>query len=111
VEKIWKGLGLKTPKIPAAPAGLSVEAKKLWAKILRELGEFEESQLWLLRTGREQWDEMQAAKAQVKADGRMVQDRFGQYKQHPLLASFKDNANGVRNTWKLLGLDLEEDSQ
>mgnify|MGYP006921409012 CR=1 FL=1 len=98
-------------RVPAAPKGLSAEARKLWAKILGELGEWEESQLWIVRTGLEQWDEMQAAKAQIKTDGRLVQDRFGQWKAHPLLSVFRDNANGVRQTYKLLGMDMEEVSE
>ena len=95
-------------KIPMAPKGLSVEAQKLWGKILREMGVWEESQLWIIRTGLEQWDEMQKAKARVKKDGQMVEDRFGQSKMHPLLSVIRDNANGVRQTFKLLGLDLTE---
>lgn len=95
-------------KIPTAPSGLSSEAKKLWGKILREMGEWEESQLWIVRTGLEQWDLMQAAKARVKKDGQMVADRFGQSKVHPLLSVIRDNANGVRQTYKLLGLDFME---
>lgn len=94
--------------IPAAPSGLSAEAKKLWAKILKEMGAWEDSQLWIIRTGLEQWDIMQAAKARVKKDGQMVEDRFGQLKMHPLLSVIRDNANGVRQTYKLLGLDFME---
>jgi phage terminase small subunit len=58
-------------KTPAAPAGLSAEARKLWDKILREMGAWEDSQLWIIRTGLEQWDIMQAARARVKKDGQM----------------------------------------
>jgi len=95
-------------KVPAAPSGLSAEAKKLWVKILMEMGGWEESQLWIVRTGLEQWDLMQQARARVKKDGQMVADRFGQMKLHPLLSVIRDNAAGVRQTYKLLGLDFME---
>jgi len=62
----------------------------------------------IIRTGLEQWDIMQAARARVKRDGQMVEDRFGQSKVHPLLSVIRDNANGVRQTFKLLGLDFME---
>lgn len=95
-------------KIPDAPASLSVDAKRMWGKLLRELGEWEDSQLLIVRTGLEQWDLMQEARRQIKADGLMVPDRFGQLKQHPCTSVVRDNANGVRAMYKLLGLDLTE---
>lgn len=95
-------------KTPPAPSGLSAEARKLWGKILLEMGAWEDSQLWIIRTGLEQWDIMQAARARVRKDGQMVEDRFGQSKVHPLLSVIRDNANGVRQTFKLLGLDFME---
>lgn len=98
-------------KIPPPPGTLSAEAKKLWGKILEEMGSWEDSQLWVIRTGLEQWDQMQMARARVAADGQMVEDRFGQMKVHPLLSVIRDNANGVRQTFKLLGLDFIEVSE
>lgn len=75
---------------------------------MQEMGAWEDSQLWIIRTGLEQWDEMQKARARVRKDGQMVEDRFGQMKVHPLLSVIRDNANGVRQTFKLLGLDFME---
>lgn len=95
-------------KIPDAPASLSADARKMWGKLLRELGEWEDSQLLIVRTGLEQWDLMQTARRQIKTDGLMLADRFGQSKVHPLTTVVRDNANGVRAMYKLLGLDLTE---
>ena len=95
-------------KVPTPPSTLSAEAKKLWSKVLTEMGAWEDSQLWIIRTGLEQWDQMQMARARVATDGQMVEDRFGQMKAHPLLSVIRDNANGVRQTYKLLGLDFME---
>lgn len=98
-------------KVPPAPGGLSPDSKKLWVKLLQEMGEWEDSQLWIVRTGLEQWDLMQQARAQVKRDGLMVADRFDQLKPHPLTSVIRDCAAGVRQTYKLLGLDLVDDSE
>jgi len=95
-------------KTPPPPKSLSREAGALWKKLLHELGEWEESQLLILRTGLEQWDVMQLARQRVKADGELVPDRFGQLRPHPLLAEIRQFASGVRATYKLLGLDLTE---
>ncbi len=95
-------------KTPPVPPNFSADAKKLWVKLLEEMGQWEDSQLLLIRTGLEQWDMLQKARKQIRKEGLTVADRFGQHKPHPLLPVVRDCAAGVRAMYKLLGLDFIE---
>lgn len=94
-------------RLPVAPAGLSDEARKLWVKLLDEMGEWEHSQLMLLANMLRHFDKAEAARMVVDSEGLTVQDRFGQTKPHPCLHSMCEHSAKFQAAYKLLGLDLE----
>lgn len=92
---------------PKAPPTLSKAAAAWWGRIIEECGGLEDSQLWILECGLLQWDAGMRFRERIAADGEMLPDRFGQLKPHPLIPQMRDAFSGVRQTFKMLNLDLE----
>lgn len=62
--------------------------------------------LLLLQTGLEAFDRMRSCQAAIKTDGEQVEDRFGQWKAHPLLATERDARSAMLLALKHLNLDV-----
>lgn len=77
----------KPPPIRKPPAGLSAEARTLWASITNEFAFDDAASVALLRQLCEALDGIRACQKQVKADGLMVTGASGQKRPHPLLVS------------------------
>lgn len=95
-----------THNIPKAPAGLSAEAKAIWAQVWREF-DLEDSATIVLRLALEAFDRLRECQAVLRCDGLTTTDRFGQQRGHPLLATERDSRGAFLRAWKQLGLDLE----
>lgn len=92
---------------PAAPAGLSAEARRLWKDIQSEYQIDDAGGLRLLRTCCEALDQMRRAEAAVKAEGATYRDRYGGLKPHPLLGTVRDSRAAMMKSMQLMNLDLE----
>ena len=91
----------------SAPEALSVEARSWWKRLAKEYDISDEAGLLLLQTALEAFDRMRTAQAAIAEDGVTIKDRWGQVKQHPLLAVERDSRAGMLAAIKSLSLDLE----
>jgi P27 family predicted phage terminase small subunit len=98
---------LKKSRKPAAPAGLSSEAKRWWRQLQHEYGIEDPGGLLLLQTGMEAFDRMRDAQATIARDGAVVTDRFGQPKPHPATVVERDSRAGMLAALRALNLDIE----
>ena len=106
LTKIWfKKLGVTT--LAKVPGHLSDDAKRWWRKLIDEYGIDDPAGLLLLQTAMEAHDRMKMAAAEIAKDGQTVEDRFGQQKPHPLLATERDARSQLMLALKSLNLDLE----
>jgi P27 family predicted phage terminase small subunit len=93
-------------KKPAAPKGLSDEARKLWRSICSDF-EMDASGLALLAEACYSLDRLRQAQALIRNEGITVQDRFQQPKQHPATLIERDARNQFVKCLKALNLDVE----
>ncbi len=90
---------------PKPAKDLSIEARKLWKRIAREIV-MDEPAVVLLNILCQEWDRLTEARQILKAKGIIVKDRFGQEKPHPACAVERDAVTAVSRAWRLLGFDL-----
>ena len=86
---------------------LSEEAQKLYKSIQAEYGIDDAAGKHLLTTACEAFDRMRACQASIGERGEAVEDRYGQLKPHPLLATERDSRAAMVSAMKALNLDLE----
>ena len=91
--------------VPRCPL-TSEESKGIWTRILREY-ELEPSSLLVLRQGLESLERLREAQAIIAKEGLQVQDRFDQWKAHPLLVVERDCRQLFIRAMKQLGLSWE----
>lgn len=89
------------------PKHLSAESKKLWQRLLSEYEIVDEAGLLILQTSMEAFDRMREAQAIIKEEGMQIQDRFQQWKAHPLTVVERDSRAAMMAALKALNLDLE----
>src|SRR5688572_11777686 len=92
--------------LPAAPRGFSPEARRWWKKIVSGW-ELDDSALLILQSGLECLDRMREAQEILKKEGCVIDDRFGQKKQHPATIIERDAKAQMIRALKALNLDLE----
>ena len=90
-----------------APATLSAEARKWWAKLLLEYGIDDPAGLFLLQTSLEAFDRMKEAQRRIKKDGAIIKDRFDQLRAHPAITTERDSRAQMLMAMKNLNLDIE----
>ncbi len=90
-----------------APKHLSKEAKSLWSRLQKEYDIDDEAGFLILQTAMEAFDRMRESQIIIKIEGMQVQDRFGQYKAHPLTVTERDSRAAMMAALKALNLDLE----
>lgn len=94
-------------KIPNAPAGLSTDSKRLWRELQETWVLTDAASRDILTIGLRARDALIQAEVEVKKSGQTVQDRWGQVKSHPLLATARDLRSQILAAYKLLGLNLD----
>ncbi|MBE0427886.1 MAG: hypothetical protein IBX72_14730 [Nitrospirae bacterium] len=90
-----------------APKHLSAESKKLWNSIVFDYALYDMTSQKILSVALEALDRCQKARTIIDAEGMTVLDKFGQAKQHPLLAIERDSRAAFLAGLKALNLDLE----
>ena|SRR5438067_3622357 len=76
-------------------SGLSAESRRLFRKLCDEYGIVDTGGCETLRSGLRSLEQAEAAEAIVRKDGRMLRDRFGQRRAHPMLVVARD----FRSQW------------
>jgi P27 family predicted phage terminase small subunit len=92
-----------------APSTLSPEAKRWFKRIQQEYHIVDQPGLLLLQTAMEALDRMRECQRAIERDGSTVQDRFGQTKAHPLLATERDARAQLLSAIRQLDLGIETD--
>ena len=90
-----------------APATLSTEARRWWARLLDEYGIDDPAGLLLLQTSLEAFDRMKDAQKRIKKDGAIIKDRFDQLRAHPAITTERDGRAQMLMAMKSLNLDIE----
>ena len=92
--------------IPKSPSHLSPKAKKWWAR-LNDTWSFDDGGLLILQVALEAFDRMTEAQAILRKEGPVVEDRFGQQKQHPATFVERDSRTAMLAALRQLHLDVE----
>ena len=94
-------------KIPKTPNGLQGSGKKFFKKVLSEYILSESHDLERLFMACRCLDEISAAEKIVVMEGRFIEDRFKQKREHPAGKAIRDNKVLFCRIIRELGLDLE----
>jgi hypothetical protein len=78
-------------KIPKSPNGLGTSGKIFWKQILTDYDLEESHDLERLRMACRCLDEIAADEKVVTAEGRFIDDRFHQKREHPAAKAIRDN--------------------
>ncbi len=89
------------------PRSLSAPAKKLWKKLTEEFDVSDAAGLAVLQAALEAFDRMKTARSVIRKEGLQVQDRFKQWKAHPLATVERDARAQFLAGMKQLNLDTE----
>jgi hypothetical protein len=92
---------------PEPPRALKKPGRTLWNAIQSEYGINDPGGLAHLLTASRCEDDVQRMRAAVTKDGDMIKDRFGQNREHPLLAASRGLEAVKRQALKSLNLDIE----
>jgi phage terminase small subunit len=95
-----------TCDIPRAPAGLGSSGKAFWKKIVADY-ELEQHHLALLKQACKCLDDMDAAEAALKDQGRYFLDKFEQWKEHPAAKDAKQLRGLFQRLVREIGLDVQ----
>lgn len=88
------------------PAGLSHEAKKLFCETRDQYGIDDAPSLALLGNACRALDRLRLAESQVKKEGAVYTDRFGQPKAHPAAARVDAENLTLQRSLRELGINL-----
>ena len=89
------------------PNNLNKEAKAFYKKILHQYQIDDVAGLKLLLTACECLDRVRECQKTIKKEGMQIQDRFGQWKAHPLCTIERDARSQFLQAMKSLNLDIE----
>ena len=89
------------------PRGLKKAGRTLWNAVQKEYGINDPGGISHLVTACRSEDDIQRMRAAVARDGDMTSDRFGQKREHPLLAAIRGLEAVKRQALKSLNLDIE----
>jgi phage terminase small subunit len=90
---------------PKPPETLSDEAG-WWKRIIETFEVDDPAGYLLLGTALEAFDDLRAAQAILEKDGPIIQDRWGQKRQHPATLVLRDSRNLMLRSLKALNLDI-----
>lgn len=93
--------------IPKPPAGLKKSGKAFWRKVAHDF-ELENHHLALLNQACRCLDDLDAAEAEIKLQGRYFEDKFGQFKEHPAARDSKQLRGLFQRLVRELGLDVPD---
>jgi P27 family predicted phage terminase small subunit len=94
-------------KVPAAPPGMSAEAKAEWRRVLPVLVErrvLSAADLAACERYCEATGDIAIARAAIAADGAYVLNRLGELKRHPAFATLRESTAEARRWAAELGL-------
>ncbi len=94
-------------KLPKPPRDLSLPAKKRWKALQGEYVIVDPAGLALLDECCRQVQRASEARERIQAEGGVIQDRFGQKKEHPACATERGAIAAMLSCLKALNLDLE----
>jgi hypothetical protein len=89
------------------PRGLKKAGQALWNDIQAQYGISDPGGISHLVTACRSEDDIQRMRKSVAKDGDMTKDRFGQKREHPLLAAIRGLEAVKRQALKSLNLDIE----
>ena len=93
-------------KAPRAPSGLKAPGKRFWKKAHAERVHDEVQDTTRLELACRCLDEIDELQKVVEKEGRIIQDRFFQSKEHPAAKAIRDNKILFCRIVRELGLDL-----
>lgn len=93
-------------KRPQAPTGLKAPGKRFWKKVLSEYQLEEAHDLQRLCQACGCLDEISESEEVVQNEGRYIQDRFLQTKEHPAAKAIRDNKVLFCRILRELALDI-----
>ena len=93
-------------KIPKVPNGLQAHGKRFFKKVLSEYVLTEGHDLERLYMGCRCLDEIAEAEEIVKLEGRFIEDRFKQKREHPAAKLIRENKIIFCRIIRELGLDI-----
>lgn len=100
----------KTGGRPAgAPEHLSDGAAERWEELRLEWRIEDRAGLMLLTKACEAWDRAERCRIRIDADGEAIEDRFGQFKPHPLLACERDSRAAFASLIRQLGIEPDDE--
>jgi phage terminase small subunit len=88
------------------PKGLSKAGKRFWRQALKEFELPWTHDLARLKMACRCLDEIEADETVLKTEGRFIEDRFHQKREHPAAKSIRDNKTLFCRIIRELGLDL-----
>ena len=94
-----------TKPIPKPPTGLSKPAANWWGKLISEYRISDSAGLLLLEQGLRSFDRAESARRLLDKEGSVLQDRFGQPRQHPACQVERDSRAALVKTLSVLGID------
>jgi hypothetical protein len=96
-------------KVPRAPAGLSVESRRLWTRIHREYAITSCATLELLESALRSRDLAERARLVLESDGLTFTDKNGQPKAHPAAQIHRDARAAFVSTLRVLGFPSQDE--
>jgi hypothetical protein len=105
-EKYSGVLGGKRVAKTALPQGLSAEARRLFRETIAQYQIDDAPSLVLLGNACRALDRLREAEGQVKAEGAVYADRFGQPKAHPAAARVDAENLTLQRSLRELGINL-----
>jgi phage terminase small subunit len=91
---------------PKSPRGLSRKAKGIWKSVV-EGWQMDAHSLALLQVACEAWDDIEAARAEIKKSGLIVKAPSGQRRKNPAVEALKAARDSFLRSWTALSLDAE----
>ena len=90
-----------------APTKMGRHGRKLWTAVLDEFA-LDAAGLALLELACRHWDTFHDAQSRLEADGRFIEDRFGQVKPHPAVDVARHASIACARMLRELGVDGAE---
>jgi len=92
-------------KKPAAPVGISSEAREWWKKLTEAYVFADPDSIMLLQSIMSCFDRVNQARALVEKEGLVVHNRFGEAQPHPALRVENAARDAMHRALKQLGLE------
>jgi P27 family predicted phage terminase small subunit len=90
----------------APPEGLSEEAEKIWNEVVQGW-EMDTRSLTLLRVACEAFDDMEAAREEIRKHGLILEAPSKQRRKNPACEILKSARDNFLRAWQHLNLDVE----